>query len=235
MVSTGECERGIVPLRNSIEGIVTVTFDTLFGSNLPIRDELVLDIHHTLAGIEAPETPADIKRIYSHPQALAQCRRYFERHYPEAEIVTTASTAAGMETIAEAQDATSLAVGPDSAVDIYGLSRVDQEIEDDAGNQTLFVAFSRDGKIEEEQDFIMIAVVPEEDRSGLIHDVTGVFKEHDVNLSELHSRPRRSESGSELGSHMFYMRLDMRSKDPRYEAMVAAIKAQGNQVVRMSA
>lgn len=231
MVAAGECQRGVVPIENSIQGIVTVTFDELFEHNLPIQGELVLDIHHTLAGLEAPESPDTIKRIYSHPQALAQCRRYFRAHYPGAQPMETTSTAAAMRQVVEDADTAALAVGPGFAAETYGLVKIDETIEDEPGNQTRFVAFSKETEPDEEQDFIMIAVVPDGDRPGLIHDITGAINEHGVNLSDLHSRPMRNR----LGSYKFYMRLDMRSGDERYAAMAETIRSQGNQVVRMSA
>jgi prephenate dehydratase len=229
-VSTGDCQRGVVPIENSIQGIVTVTFDELFDRNLLIRGEEVLDIYHTLAGVQLPESHDDIRKIYSHSQALAQCRRYFAKQYPEAEFVETASTAGGMKTIAAEQDKTALAVGPGLAAELYGLVKVDEEIEDEPGNQTRFVAFSKDTTPDKEQDFIMVAVVPDGDRPGLIHDITGVIDELGINLSDLHSRPMRNR----LGSYKFYMRLDMKSGDDRYAELAAEIEAHGNQVVRMS-
>ncbi|HYH35886.1 MAG TPA: ACT domain-containing protein, partial [Candidatus Saccharimonadales bacterium] len=121
--------------------------------------------------------------------------------------------------------------GPDPAAEVYGLEKVDQAIEDEAGNQTRFVAFSKEAKTDKEQDFVMIAVVPDGDRPGLIHDVTGVFKEQGINLVDLHSRPMRTG----LGSYKFYMRLDMKSRDPRYERIAEMVGSLGNQVIRMSA
>lgn len=230
MVADGESQRGVVPIENSIEGVVTVSFDELFAHNLLVRGEEVLDIHHTLAGIQVPERPEDISRIYSHPQALAQCSRYFRRHYPGAEVVETGSTAAGLQIIAEREDETALAVGPDPAVDIYELTRVDTAIEDEDGNQTRFVAFSKETESDQELPFVMITVVPDDNRPGLVHDMTGVFKEYGINMSDFHSRPIRRQ----LGRYRFNMRLDMGSKDGRYEAVAAGIEAQGCQVVRMS-
>jgi prephenate dehydratase len=232
-VADGDCARGIVPIENSIQGIVTESFDSLFHRGLYVHGETVLDIHHTLAGVQQPEQPEEITRIFTHTQAAAQCRNYFQKRYPAAEIVTKDSTAEGMAIVAEGQLHDALAVGPDPAVDMYGLARVDTAIEDEAGNQTRFAAISREAQSDEEQDFVMIAVVPEVDRPGLVHGITGVMLEHSVNLTDLHSRPRRN---APLGSYMFYIRLAMSSKDEeRYDSITAGIGRHGSTVRRLSA
>lgn len=232
MVAEGTSERGVVPIENSIGGIVLPALDGLFKHNLTVIGERVLGIHHTLAGLQVPERPDDIKKILSHPQGLTQCAHYLETHFPEAEQVEMDSTAQGMQVIAETHDGEALAIGPDPAAEIYGLVAIDRAIEDEPGNETHFVAFSRDKEGAAEQDFVMMAIVPEEDREGLLHDITGVIHEQGVNLSALHSRSRR---GEKLGTYMFYVRLDMKSTDSRYSALAAEIEAHGNTVVRMSA
>src|ERR1044072_9010613 len=86
-VARGVTQRGVVPIENSIEGVVTASLDGLFTHGLTIVDERVLDIHHTLAGVAAPQERERVERILSHPQGLAQCSRYLATHYPDAEYV----------------------------------------------------------------------------------------------------------------------------------------------------
>lgn len=228
-VAKGLAEAGVVPIENSIGGVVMPSLDGLHEHNLLVVDRTDLDIHQTLAGVVRPEDPQSITRILSHPQGLAQCDRFLRTHYPNASYEETGSTVEGMEKVAEAEDPTALAIGPDSAVDLYdNLVRVERAIEDQPGNQTRFVAFSREAYSDEELDFVMLALVPEEDRPDLLHDITGCYK--GINASMVHSRTM-----GELGTYMFYVTLDMKSGDERYETIVQDIGNLGVHVARMSA
>jgi len=87
-VETGELDAGVVPVENSLEGAVTVVMDLLLHMNVVIIAEVNLPIRHCLVG----RGNGEVKVILSHPQALAQCRRFLRERYPEAEIRTTGST-----------------------------------------------------------------------------------------------------------------------------------------------
>lgn len=231
MVVEGKAERGILPVENAIQGVVSETLDGLFTNELVIEDELVLDIHHSLCAIERPQQKDLIKTIYSHPQALGQCQDYLALNYPNASLVPAASTAAGMQKIAEQKDLQALAIGPRFASKIYNLTELEQNIEDNPGNQTRFVVFSKDLNTQKILPFILISALPKADRPGLLEEILAIIKLQGVNMSQIESRPDRTK----LGSYMFYIRLDMPGNDERYAIIAAAAKKLGVDIRRLSA
>lgn len=231
MARSGCAKRVILPLENSIEGIVSETLDGLYAKGLIIEDDLVLNIHHYLYALERPTSNNQIKTIYSHPQALGQCREYLTEHYPQAQLVATASTAASLRIIIDQKDLQALAIGPDFATEKYDLAVIDRNIEDEPNNQTRFVVCSKEPTSGKKLDFVFVALVPQQDRPGLLHDILQIIKDEDINLSQLDSRPNRTR----LGFYMFYARLDISSDDQRFAELVAKIEQKDVTVRRLSA
>lgn len=229
-VANSEAEAGVVPLENSIEGIVAEALDGIAASDLLITKELVIDIHHAICGISGDIKPDEVQTIYSHPQALAQCARYLSENYPKAGQVSAGSTAAAMESVARSNERSGLAIGSEFAAQKYGLQVLDHGIEDENGNQTRFVAVSR-ASTGVKLPFTLVAVKPEVDRPGLLHDILGVIKTQDVNMLQIDSRPDRYR----LGSYVFYIRLGIGSDDSRYGKIVESMQAMGVSIRRLSA
>ncbi len=228
-VANGSAEQAIVPFENSIQGVVIETLDTLHQQALIVTDELTLDIHHSLCGLEESIDPATIKTVYSHPQALGQSRRYLREHFPQAELVPTTSTAAAMQIISDQKDMQALAIGPQFAADMYKLKTIERSIEDEAGNQTRFFVVAKEPKAVV-LPFVFLALMPSSDQPGLLHDLLTIFKQHGINLSQIESRPSRVK----LGLYVFYIRLDLPSNDPRNEIIIKQIEANKIEVMRMS-
>lgn len=215
VVAEGQVKQGIIPIENSIQGVVAESLDGLFSSNLTIIDEVVLDINHVLCALEPPQQKDLIKVIYSHPQALGQCRQYLRREYPGAVLVPTVSTAAAMQKIADQKALNALAIGPKFAAKLYGLTVLEEGIQDAPGNQTRFVVFEK-SPLHAKTRFTQIVMMPKQDRPGLLRDILNVIQEHDVNMSQIESRPDRTK----LGSYIFYVRLDITSDDTRLSAII---------------
>lgn len=229
-VEAGGADAGIVPLENSIEGVVTESLDGIAASDLLITNELVIDIHHSICGIAADVKPAEVQTIYSHPQALAQCSEYLSKKYPSAAPVSTASTAAALESVASSQDTAGLAIGSEFAAQKYGLKVLDRNIEDENGNQTRFVVVSKN-PTGQTLPFTLVAIKPETDRPGLLHDILGIIKDQGVNMLQIDSRPNRSK----LGSYVFYIRLGIEGQDPKCDKIAKLIQAKGVSIDRLSA
>ncbi len=201
-VESGEVERGVLPVENSIEGSVNATLDVLTEYDLYIVAEVVVDVEHALL---AQDDGFDV--VASHPQALAQCRGYLRERYPDAELRSVSSTAAGVEEARE--DASVAAIAHPSLAD--GTVRViDEAVQDVDGNSTRFVAVAREaadaehGEDAEGRDGdakTTIVVYPGGDRPGLLYDILGVFKERGVNLTRIESRPSKRE----LGDYVFHI------------------------------
>lgn len=207
-VETGIAEEGIVPIENSLEGSVTDTLDLLIhDSPLLINRELVLPIDHHL--LVKPETETlDIKVIYSHPQALAQCRRFLEKCFPKAQMVAALSTSAAVEQMMSSP-VPAAAIGNNRAAMIYGARALAKNIQDRSPNVTRFVVLTLHDHPATGKDKTSLCFSFDEDRAGLLASVLHDFAQHDINLSKIESRP--SKEG--LGKYIFLVDVDGHRED----------------------
>jgi chorismate mutase/prephenate dehydratase len=134
-VEKGDSLRGVVPVENSAEGSVKATLDRLISTPLVIRGELFLRIRHCL--LAAGGDFAAIRKVYSHPQALAQCREWLRTHLPGVPLVEVESTAGAARRVRE--DGTGAAIGSRLAAETYGLNLLAEGIEDNPSNTTRFL------------------------------------------------------------------------------------------------
>eukprot|EP01043_Picozoa_sp_COSAG02_P086650 COSAG02_NODE_24060_length_699_cov_0.793333_2_plen_198_part_01 len=139
------CDVAIVPVENAIEGVVAPCMDYLIAyDGLQIISELYLPIHHVLLS-ESKCNISDLSFIYSHPQALAQCRTYLSKHCAKARLLPVHSTAYGAEIL---QDDTNselgAVVGPESLAARYGFEVIARDIQDISDNKTRFLILSKD-------------------------------------------------------------------------------------------
>ena len=140
-VSSGMADEGVVPIENSLEGSVTDTLDLLIhDSALLIRRELVLPVEHHLLVKPGTEI-STVKVLYSHPQALGQCRQFVERILPKAEVVAALSTSGAVQDMMQSSK-TAAAIGTERAAELYGAEIMARDIQDQASNVTRFVAVS---------------------------------------------------------------------------------------------
>ncbi|MBI3973210.1 MAG: prephenate dehydratase [Chloroflexi bacterium] len=187
MTERGNADYGVVPVENSTEGSVGQTLDLFVDSSLKICAEILLSITHHLIG----RGPLDeVERVYSHPQALGQCRRWLIANLPTAETVESSSTAAAAQRAAEARG--TAAIGTEEAAAQYGLSILARAIQDQAHNVTRFLLIGRQiGRPSgHDKTSILFAV---RDRVGALHDVLSVFARRKINLTRIESRPSRRQ------------------------------------------
>ena len=209
-VDSGLAEEGVVAIENSLEGSVTDTLDLLIHeSTLFIRRELVLPIEHCL--LVRPQTQAtDIQVVYSHPQALAQCRRFLERSFPKAQVIAALSTAAAVEELRTAKD-NAAAVGNRRAAELYGMEVLAQGIQDSYyPNLTRFVVLGHQDHPPTGDDKTSLCFSFEDDRPGLLYEVMGEFARRNINLAKVESRPTRQS----LGRYIFLIDLNGHRQDP---------------------
>lgn len=137
-VQRGEAERGVVPIENSLEGSVNATLDALAfdAPGVQIVGEAVLAIHHCLIG-RAGMAVEQVRLVVSHPQALAQCAGFVRSRLPGATVRAEASTAEAVRAVASGDEPWA-ALGPRSAAERYGATVLEENVEDDAGNETRF-------------------------------------------------------------------------------------------------
>ena len=191
---SGETDESILPIENSIEGAVNVTLDYLIhDAALSIVGEVVLAVQQCL--IAAGGTRAHlIESIRSHPHALAQCRRYLERAFPNATLIPTVSTAGAVEE-AMKEPGSAAAIGNRKAADLFGATVLEVGIEDNPNNMTRFVALGRNSLPRSGADKTSICFGFAEDAPGLLHGVLGEFASRAINLAKIESRPTRNELG----------------------------------------
>lgn len=188
---------GVVPIENSIEGSVGATLDLLSHNyNLCIKKEIILPIHHNLL-VRKGTKIKDIKCIYSHMQALAQCRRFIEKF--NVKTYATSSTAAAAETILGRENAA--AIGTKKAAKIYGLEIAASDIQDYKNNLTRFVVLGDHDHSITGSDKTSIVFSLVEDRPGGLYEILGEFAKRDVNLTKIESRPSKEK----LGSYIFFV------------------------------
>jgi prephenate dehydratase len=138
-VETGEIDRSVVPIENALEGAVAVTLDTLAleAGRVRIVAEVVHPIHHCVVAAR-PLDLADVTRVFSHPQATAQCARFLRGRLPQAELVIAASTADAVLSVRDASEPV-VALGSRLAAELYGCRVIAADVEDHPDNATRFV------------------------------------------------------------------------------------------------
>lgn len=186
-VRGGRAAAGVLPIENSLSGLVGETCDLLADGSLPIGGEAVLHIPHCLAGVPGG-TLEEVRRVYSHPVALTQCRRFLNGRY---ERIGTSTTADACQAVAGHDDRTLAAVASPGAAERYGLEVLVPEISDHPENFTRFVAVSR-GPLRPEDGHsawrTALRLVTGH-QPGALHEAIEPLRYHRVNMVSLHSRP----------------------------------------------
>lgn len=208
-VETKMADEGVVPIENSIEGSVSATLDLLIHeSSLAICHELVLPIHHYLL-VKPGMSEKDIKVIYSHPQALGQCRRFLESCFPKATAVAALSTAAAVEEMM-AVDGAAAAIGTPRAAALYGAEILAHHIQDQRSNETRFVVIASADHPPTGNDKTSLCFAVAEDRPGALCNILLEFATRNINLAKIESRPSRES----LGRYIFLVDLEGHRQDP---------------------
>ena len=203
-VQGGEVQKGVVPIENSIEGMVNFTQDALaFDYDLLIQREIVLDIQHALLG--APGTSiADIRAVVSIPVATAQCHAWLRGNLRNTELHIATSTADAARVAGQrvaAGDRSWAAIGSASTAAPNGLAVLASNIADHASNQTRFVVVGKDGIPQRSgHDRTAIVVFQRADEPGSLISILQEFAARRINLSHLSSRPTKRGG---LGDYCF--------------------------------
>lgn len=213
-VARGRAEYGVVPVENSTEGVVTHTLDTFVESDLKIVSQIVLPIQHCLVG---KGTRDGIRKLHSHPQALAQCRSWVRLHLPEAEIVETSSTTRAAE-LAAANPACA-AIASSLAAERYGLLILEKDIHDNAANATRFLVLGRQCSPPTGHDSTSL-MLGLEDKTGALHRALAPFSKHKVNMTRIESRPSKKEAWK----YYFFVDCDGHWQDKKLPKVIEAIR-----------
>ena len=226
-VLAGEVDCGVLPIENSLAGSVVPTYDVLASEDLVVIGEIVLPIHHCLLVVSGAEL-GSIKRVLSHPVALAQCKEFFDAH-PEIAQVPWYDTAGAARAVAEAGDPADAALASRVAGEDYGLSILQANLEDRADNQTRFFVLLRRGAqappLPEGGSARTALLIDSADHAGALVGLLHPFANRGINLSKLESRP-----GETPWSYRFFIEVDASTDDPE---MRDALQAASRHAQRM--
>ena len=221
-VEKGQADFGVVPVENSTEGGVSHTLDCFLQSDLQICGEIVHEIAHCLL---AQGELAEIRKVYSHPQALAQCRQWLSAHLPGVVPIEVASTALAARLAKE--DPTAAAIASELAAQLNDLPIRRRQIQDVAQNVTRFLVLCRPEQLAQ-----MSAAAPGtrmrtsvlftvRDQPGILYKVLQPFADRGVNLSKIESRPSRRRAWE----YVFFLDVDGHTDDPRIVGAIADLRA----------
>ena len=187
-VEAGSSHYGVVPVENSTEGVVNHTLDSFLSSNLKISGEVVLRIHQHLLISDVTKT-SNITRIYSHSQSLAQCRKWLDAHYPNAERIAVSSNAEAARRIKGEWNA--VAIAGEMAASKYGLIKLAENIEDQPDNSTRFLIIGNDsvGPSGDDKSSVVISMRNE---PGALHELLEPFHRFKIDLTRVETRPSRT-------------------------------------------
>ena len=187
-VLAGEAERGLLPIENSLAGSIHENYDRLQDSPLHIVGETQLRVRHCLIG-RPGASKASLRRVASHPVALAQCRRFFAER-PQVEAVATYDTAGSVLELMRSGQAGDGAIASALAASLYGGIVLISGLEDDPQNYTRFLILAREpGPVDAATKTSIVFTL--DNVPGALHKAMGAFASRGVDLSKIESRPLR--------------------------------------------
>jgi len=216
-VESGAADFGVVPVENSTEGVINHTLDMFMRSQLSICGEVQLRIHHFL--IAAEDDINKIKRVCSHQQSLAQCRKWLDANL--AGVVREAvSSNAEAARIAKDSPGTA-AIAGEVAAEIYDLKLLARNVEDEPDNTTRFLVIGKQsvGRTGNDKTSVVFSA---KNRPGALFELLEAFKKRDVNMTRIESRPSRSG----LWEYAFFVDVDGHVTDEQVQAALKDIDAQ---------
>lgn len=187
LTEVGGVDAGVVPVENSIEGSVSETYDMLLTSSVKVVGEVAVRVVHCLIALPSARL-SEIRVIYSHPQALAQCRNFVASLQAEPRMAY--DTAGSVKIIKEERRTSAGAIASEKAAEIYGLKVLRKGVEDYGRNFTRFLVISKnEGKRTRDSKTSVIFSVPHV--PGSLYNVLEVFARAKINLTKIESRPTR--------------------------------------------
>lgn len=229
-VAEGKVDYAVVPLENALEGSVPLTVDYLFHeADLFVTAEVLSEIkQHLLVHKQNEHKWDEIREVYSHPHALAQCHKFLYYTFSKAEQIPYSSTAAAAKFVSENPDRLIAAIGNETAAETYNLAIVQKNIHDFHFNHTRFFVLSKDnhrielpGSIQTPKTTLMLTLPV--DVSGALHQVLSVFAWRKLNLSKIESRPLKTG----LGDYFFIVDILADEQIPMMQGAMEELKALG--------
>lgn len=214
-VEKGRAIYGVVPVENSTEGVISHTLDMFMESRLSINAEILLEVSHYL--LSRTGRMEDIRKIYSHPQPLAQCRTWLQENLPNVPLVDVASTTLAAQIVSE--DYSAAAIASRYAAQLYDLKIVRERIEDQVNNVTRFLVIGRkpSDPTGDDKTSLMFAV---RDEPGILYRMLEPFATRGINLCKIESRPLKKKAWE----YVFFLDLLGHVTDPVVSDAVEDLK-----------
>ena len=207
----GDCSYACLPVENSIAGSINQTYDLLTDSVLHVVGEQVVRVHHNL--LAKPGVTLDsLQKVYSHPQALAQCQEFIRKHGLEA--ITDFDTAGAAKSLAKKGGEGRSAIASKGAAETYGLEILAERIEDRTFNYTRFFILGPDEAPKSEGLNKTSFVLATRHKPGSLVACLEEFPKHGINMTKLESRPRRDRPWS----YLFYIDVEGHLEDENLSA-----------------
>ncbi len=214
VVARGNADYGVVPIENSTEGAVNYTLDVFMESELQICAQFTLRIENSLL---AKIPRAEIRKIYSHPQVIGQCRQWLRHNLPNVEITEVSSTTRAAEMAAGEPGAA--AIAGRMAAEVYGLNVLEAAIQDSPNNTTRFlvIGHSASPPTGNDKTSLMFCV---QDKPGALFSALEPFQRLGINMSKIESRPSKRKAWE----YFFFVDIDGHANDPKVAAALSELE-----------
>lgn len=218
-VKTGRADFGIVPLENSLTGSIHENYDLLLEYDVKMVGEIMIRVIHHLIGNPGTDIET-IKRVHSIPQVFQQCRQFLDRHN-DWELISTRDTASAVKRVIEAANNTDAAIGSQEAAEMHQMALIEEGIETNPRNFSRFVVIGAkplEGKTRQKSSIIFSAG----NRPGALFELLKIFKDNNINLVKLESRPIHGKPWE----YMFYVDFEADAESKSFKPIQKAIEAQ---------
>jgi prephenate dehydratase len=204
----------VVPVENSLEGSVGESYDLLLSTSLTVVGEIYYRVRHCLIGFDKLE---NIDTVYSHPQALGQCRKFIQKY--KLKTVPAYDTAGSVKIIKELNKKNISCIASKKASEIYGVPVIAEGIEDNNNNYTRFLVLSKKKSADGDKTSIIFSVKHE---AGALFNILKEFNESKINLTKIESRPNKSTPWE----YNFYVDFDGTQDEPKIKELLSKINKQ---------
>ena len=212
--SKGNSEYSILPVENSLEGSVGESYDLLYSTSLNVIGEIYHRVEHCLIGIGKLE---DVDTVYSHPQALGQCRKFIEEH--NMKTIPAYDTAGSVKIVKELNKKNCACIASKTSSLIYNMPIMSENIANNSNNYTRFLILSKKESTQTENDKTSIIFSIKHEPGSLFRIIEN-FHKNNVNLTKIESRPTKSNTWE----YNFYVDFEGNAKNPKILEMLEKIK-----------
>ena len=204
----------VLPVENSLEGSVGESNDLLLSTKLNVVGEIYHRIHHCLIGTGSI---GDIETVYSHPQALGQCRQFIQEN--SLKTIPSYDTAGSVKIIKDLNKDSIACIASRNAAEIFGVAVIQEGIENNTNNYTRFLVFSKEknDKTENSKTSIIFSVKHE---TGALYQIINEFYQHEINLTKIESRPNKNTAWE----YNFYVDFEGHQDDSSIKDMLKKLR-----------